>query len=293
MHITVLKVLLWFTAALPLPLSHGLGYVVGRGLALFPGRLHRDITTNIALCLPHLSKHEQRRLIGKTLVETAKTLMEAGALWLRPGQMSLKLIREVDGNKHVIDARKKGKGVILVTPHLGAWEAAGLYGAANFSMTCLYRPLRIPQLEKMVRHARNRLGANYVPATSSGIRALYSALRKGGAVAMLPDQEPQAGTGIFSPFFDVPAYSMVFLSRLAAKTGAPLVFAWCERLSFGRGYILHFRPAPQDVYAIDTETSVAAINRAVENCIMECPEQYQWGYRRFKTRPTGEPALYT
>ena len=292
MRITVLKVLLWLTAALPLPLLHGLGHMAGLGLTLFPSRLRRDITTNIALCLPHLSKNEQRRLLGKNLVETAKTLMEAGALWLRPGRMSLRLIRKVDGNEHIINANEKGRGMILVTPHLGAWEAAALYGAANFGMTCLYRPLRMPQLEDLVRNTSNRLGATYVPATSGGIRVLYAALRKGGTVAILPDQEPQAGTGIFAPFFGVPAYSMIFLSRLAARTGAPMVFAWCERLSFGRGYILHFRPAPRDVYAKDTEVSVAAINSTVENCIMECPEQYQWSYRRFKTRPDGELPIY-
>ncbi len=293
MRIDLAKMLLWLTAIMPLPLSHGLACFIGLGLTVIPNRLRRDVQTNIALCLPALSKKQQRRLLRKNLIETAKTLMEAGALWLRPGKWSLGLIREVDGTEHIARANEKGRGVILVTPHLGAWEAAGLYGAANFSMTCLYRPLRMPQLEDLVRKAGRRLGANYVPTTSSGIRALYTALKTGGTVAMLPDQEPQAGTGIFAPFFGIPAYSMVFLSRLTARTGAPMVFAWCERLSFGRGYKLHFRSAPEDVYSTDTETSVAAINRTVEDCIMECPEQYQWSYRRFKTRPEGEPSLYT
>ena len=97
---------------------------------------------------------------------------------------------------------------------------------------------------------------------------------------------------MFAPFFGIPAYTMIFLSRLSMKTGAPIVFVWCERLSFGRGYRLHFRPAARDTYSGDLAESVAAINRTVEGLIRECPAQYQWSYRRFRTRPEGEPSLY-
>ena len=218
--------------------------------------------------------------------------MESGALWLRPAKMALRLIRDVDGLEHVEAAQAQGHGIILATPHLGAWEAAGLYCASRYDITCLYRPLRMQALEDLVRNARNRAGGNYVPATAQGIRTLYKTLAENRAVAMLPDQEPQAGTGLFAPFFGIPAYTMVFLSRLAKKTGAPIVFVWSERLSFGRGYRLHFRPALEGASADDLATSVAAINRTVENMIRERPEQYQWSYRRFRTRPEGEPPVY-
>jgi hypothetical protein len=82
---------------------------------------------------------------------------------------------------------------------------------------------------------------------------------------------------------------MVFLSRLTAKSGAPIVFVWCERLPWGRGYALHFRQPPQDIYSDDLKTSATGINRAVENCVRECPAQYQWSYKRFRTRPAGRP----
>ena len=125
-----------------------------------------------------------------------------------------------------------------------------------------------------------------------GIRLLYKALEKNNAVAMLPDQEPQAGTGMFAPFFGIQAYSMVFLSRLSLKTGAPIIFAWCERLSWGRGYHLHFRSFSDVNEACEIDSHMAAVNRAVERCVRECPEQYQWSYRRFKSRPKGEAPFY-
>ncbi len=292
MRLFLIKAILTACAWLPLPLIHGLGVLIGWGLILIPNRSRQDAAVNIGLCFPGLTRREQGRLLRKSLIETGKTAIETSALWIRPGHRALKLIRKVDGARLVEEATRAGGGVILATPHLGAWEAAGLYCAAHYNMTCLYRPLRIPELEELVRNARGRVGANYVPTTPSGIRALYRELGQGGAVAMLPDQEPHAGNGTFAPFFGIPAYTMVFLTRLTKKSGAPIVFVWCERLSWGRGYHLHFRPADEEIYADEAATATAAMNRAVEGLIRECPAQYQWGYRRFKTRPQGETPFY-
>ena len=292
MRATLIKAILYLFAFLPLPVCHAIGSLVGVVLASLPGRTRDVARTNIDLCFPELTAAGRRRLVNTSLRETGKTILESGALWLRPGSMTLRLIRAVDGLEHVEAAQAAGRGIILATPHLGAWEAAGLYCASHYDITCLYRPLRMQELEDLVRNARNRAGGNYVPATAQGIRILYKTLAENRAVAMLPDQEPQAGTGLFAPFFGIPAYTMVFLSRLTIKTGAPIVFVWSERLSFGRGYRLHFRPALEGASADDLATSVAAINRTVENMIRERPEQYQWSYRRFRTRPEGEPPVY-
>jgi len=290
-HILI-KFILYVCAYLPLPIIHGIGVCIGWGLLIFPNRARQTSATNIALCWPERSTREQRTLLRKSLRETGKTIIETSALWLRSGESALRLIKYVDGNELVEQAIAKGSGIILATPHLGAWEAAGLYGSAQFKMTCLYRPLKMQELENLVITARNRLGGNYVPATGKGIRAIYKALDQGGVVAMLPDQEPQAGTGIFAPFFGISAYTMVFLARLAARTDTPVIFSWCERLSWGRGYHLHFRAMPASEQPANLETAVAAINQAVEMCVRECPEQYQWSYRRFKTRPEGEASFY-
>jgi len=292
MRIIIIKSVLHLCAFLPLPLLHALGVFTGWGLILFPNQLRRAARVNLELCFPALSQTQRRRLLRRCLAETGKTLLESGALWLRPARLTLRLIRHVDGLEHVERARAGGRGMILATPHLGAWEAAGLYCAARYDITCLYRPLRMAGLETLVNKARSRAGGHYVPADKRGLRALFKTLDQGGTVAMLPDQEPKAGTGVFAPFFGIPAFSMVFLSRLTARNGAPIVFVWCERLSWGRGYHLHFRQPPAQAYAKELASSVAGVNQAVENCVRECPAQYQWGYRRFLTRPEGEPSLY-
>ena len=245
MRTILIKAALYIFAWIPLPISHGLGSLLGLLFRLFPNRIRAVTRTNIALCLPELSPAQQRRLVRRSLCETGKTLLETGALWLRPAPAVLRLVRQVDGLEHVEQALAAGRGLILATPHLGAWEVAGLYCAARYDITCLYRPLRMPGLEALVNHARSRAGGHYVPANARGIRTLFRTLEEGGTVAMLPDQEPQAGTGVFVPFFGIPAFTMVLLSRLTARNGAPIVFVWCERLAYGTS--AHRRKAPMPV----------------------------------------------
>jgi KDO2-lipid IV(A) lauroyltransferase len=292
MRRVLIKFLLITCSRLPLVVIHALGSVIGWGFLLLPTRATRDTKTNIALCFPELTRSAQRGLIRQSLVETGKTLLETSALWMRPGENVLQLIRYVDGLDVALRARDAGYGLILATPHLGAWEAAGLYCGATFNMTCLYRPLRMSELEELVHIARSRLGATYVPASARGIRTLIMATEKGGTVAMLPDQEPRSGSGQFASFFGIPTYSMTLLVRLSKKTGAPIVFTYCERLPRGRGYRLHFRKAPQGIHSTDTNTAISAMNQAVEGLIRECPAQYQWSYQRFGKRPDGERPVY-
>ena len=292
MRLILIKFILHLFAYLPLPVIHSIGVCIGWGLILIPNRSRQTSEINIALCWPELSAREQRTLLRNSLKETGKTIIETSALWLRHDKCALRLIKRVDGNKLVEQAIAMGSGAILATPHLGAWEAAGLYGSEQYRITCLYRPLKIPELEVLVQSSRNRLGGNYVPATAKGVRALYKALEQGKVVAMLPDQEPKAGTGVFAPFFGVSAYSMVFLAKLATRTGTPIIFAWCERLSWGRGYHLHFRAMSETIQSDNIHSAVTAINQAAEACVRECPEQYQWSYRRFKTRPDDETSPY-
>lgn len=292
MRILIIKSILYLCAFLPLPLIHGVGVVVGWGLLLIPNRVRQASEINIGLCWPELSTDARDQLMRVSLIETGKTIIESGALWLRPGSNTLRLIKQVEGSELVEQAIASGNGVILATPHLGAWECAGLYCASRFNITCLYRPLKITGLEKLVLRARSRMGGRYLPATGRSIRMLYKMLEQGKAVAMLPDQEPHAGKGTFSPFFGIPAYSMVLPARLAARSGTPVILVCCERLSWGRGYRLHFRAAPAATNPASINAAVDATNNAIEDCVRERPTQYQWGYQRFRTRPTGEKSFY-
>jgi len=147
-------------------------------------------------------------------------------------------------------------------------------------MTVLYRRPKQAWLAPIIEAGR---GANLrlAPADMSGVKKLLKALKNGEAVGMLPDQAPGAGEGAWVPFFGRPAYTMTLAPRLAA-TGATVLLAYAERLHYGAGYHLKLRQP------VEPLTDPAAVNRAIEDLIRECPEQYLWGYNRYK-KPAGAP----
>ncbi|WJW75630.1 lysophospholipid acyltransferase family protein [Thiohalobacter sp. IOR34] len=292
MRARLVKGLIWLTSRLPLRIDHALGAALGWCLAVLPTPLRRISAINLGLCLPEHSPEERRRLLRRSLMETGKAALETGPLWTWPAERLFPLIREVHGAEAVDAALAAGGGVIVATPHLGSWEMAGLYCAERWGITSLYRPPRLRALEALTRAGREHLGARLVPTDAGGIRSLFATLRGGGVVGILPDQDPGASGGVFAPFFGVPANSMLLLSRLARKTGAAVVFTYCERLPRARGYRMHFLPAAAGIDDADPLTAASALNRSVEQCVRALPEQYQWSYRRFRSRPPGEAPLY-
>lgn len=292
MRDAIIKALLHLLSLLPLRLNHALGGLIGSVMSLIPSGLRHVTRRNIALCFPGMTQAGQRRLARAALRSTARTATETAAMWLWPPARTLATVRETVGREHLDEALAKGRGVIIAAPHVGAWELVGLYCGEHHPMTSLYRPLRIHSLDALVRESRQRSGATLVPTDAGGIRSLYQALARNEMIGILPDQEPGTGSGVFAPFFGVPAYTMVLLARLARKSGAPVIFCIAERLPKGAGFRLHFRPAPAGIDDKDSGQAASALNRGVEQCVERAPEQNQWAYKRFRTRPEGEQRIY-
>lgn len=292
MRARLVKALLRFFALLPLPANHALGAFIGWLAWVLPTPAKRITRINLDLCLPELSPAERRRLARRSLMEAGKTLTETGPLWYwSPGRIR-RLVVRTQGTEEVDQAVDAGSGVIVVTPHLGSWEMAGHFAAMRWGITALYRPPRLRALEQVMRTGRATLGARLARTDAAGIRTLYTELRAGHMIGILPDQDPGERGGVFAPFFGVEANSMVLLPRLAYRSGAPVFFTVCERLPRGRGYLLRFTRAPDGITDPDPRIAATAMNQGVEACVRALPEQYQWNYRRFRTRPSGEPSLY-
>ena len=285
--------LLWLIAGLPLPGIHRLGALLGELLWRIPNAANRIADRNLALCFPELPPLEHNRLLRRNLIETGKGFVELGPLWLWPGQRVLGLVQGcVAGESALAAAVNQQQGAILLTPHLGAWEMAGLYYSSRYPLTILYRPSRVG-MDQLSRQGRGRLGGQVVATDTAGIRALLAGLRRGEVLGILPDQDPgEEGGGVFTPFFGITASTMTLVSRLALKTGVPVFLTWAERLPQGQGYTLHLRSLPEVTTAASLEDSAAALNRGVEAAVSALPTQYLWAYKRFKTRPPGQPKLY-
>lgn len=299
-RLTLISSLLRLCAALPLSRVHRLGAVFGWLLWRIPNNRPRRIAErNLALCFPEQSAAERNRLLRQSLMESGKSFLELGPLWLWPKKRVLKLIQGVVVGEEMFTAAVDQKqGVILITPHLGSWEMAGLYYSSRYPLTILYRPSRQVEFDVLNCRGRSRFGGRLVATDRSGIRALLTALRRGEVLGILPDQdigsdadEVVAGR-VFAPFFGIAASTMTLVSRLARKTGALVLLTWAERLPRGQGYALHLRALPEVANAATLAESVAALNRSVEAAVRALPTQYLWAYRRFRTRPPGEPEIY-
>ena len=221
------------------------------------------------------------------IAEAGRFIAELPKLWMRPPAQSCLANVRAEGQVHAEQAFAQGRGVIFFGPHCGSFELgpqalAEMYGP----ITAIYRPARQAWLARLERIARDRPQLTVVPASLSGIRLMHKTLKANQAVALLTDQVPPEGLGVWALFFGKPAYTMTLAARLALQSGAVLLPVSCERLPRGRGYFLKIWPAVTGLEAAgksDMLHAVTLINRAIEAIVLSQPGQYLWGYARYKT----------
>ncbi len=272
---------------LPLRMLHAAGALFGHVLWWFNANARRICQINLALVLPQTSETERRRIARASLVEAGKSLTEIARIWSRRPDDALALVREENGVDRLDAALKSGRGVIICAPHLGCWELLNFWLAARMPLAIVYRPPRRTSLEPLLRRARGGVPVEQIRAEGAGVRTLYRRLAAGGAVVILPDQQPKRGEGQFAPFFGVDALTMVLVSRLAQRTGACVVFAFAERLPRGGGFHIHVSDAPTAIGDPDLGVACTALNQGIECCVVRAFTQYQWHYKRFSKRPSG------
>ena len=242
------------------------------------------------------------------VASTGRMMAELPWLWSRPPEARFGALVQWQGEAHVEAALAAGRGLVLMTPHAGAFEVIAQAYAERFGhiqpMTALYRPARKAWLRDLVAGSRNRPGLLTAPATLSGVRQMIRALRHGGTIGLLPDQVPPEGMGVWAPFFGRPAYTMTLAARLVQQTGAAWLPVVCERLPDARGYVIRVDPPTEPMPGtpgappVDTSTdpnavAIAAatlVNRAMERLILGLPGQYLWGYHRYKNPRQAEAA---
>lgn len=288
----IISLIMQLLAHFPLRILQAFGAGLGRLAYYLPNEFKRITSINIQVCLPELDYVAQQALIKASLIETGKTAFEMPVIWSWPTDKLIGLITEVTGEAAVKAALQQERGIILISPHLGAWEVINPYLAKHYPIVIMYKPAKQAYLTDYIHRARKRTGSTLVPTNTTGVKALYRALRDGKVLGILPDQDPASNGGEFAPFFEVPTLTMSLVPRLAHKTGAAIFIVYAERLPKGRGYKLHFQPTGPMLADTDPLVATTALNQVMEHCIRKIPEQYQWSYRRFKRRPKGFPKLY-
>ena len=226
------------------------------------------------------------------VAEAGRMTMELPRLWLRPREQPIGDPVGWRGEEHVEQALAAGRGVVLLTPHMGSFEIAAQAYAQRFGarqpITVLYRPARQAWLRRLEETARARPALATAPASLAGVRLMMRALGRGETVGLLPDQVPPDGMGVWVPFFGRPAYTMTLAARLVQQTGATPLLIWGERLPRGRGYMVRVSalqeplPQPNGDDIAWQHAAAAAMNRNMERMILAKPSQYLWGYHRYK-----------
>jgi KDO2-lipid IV(A) lauroyltransferase len=270
-----------FLSRLPLAWLHALGALTGWLAWTFSPTYRRHMQENLLLAL---GKEGAQRVRPAAIAAAGRAMLELPKIWLNPLEDAAARVVKVSGWELVEAASREGKGIVYLTPHLGCFEIIGQYLATHAPITCLYRPPRQAWLQTMIEAGRIRQQSYLAPADLSGVRILLKALKRGEAVGMLPDQAPKVGEGRWLDFFGRPAYTMTLAARLT-ESGAAAIMVWAERLPAGAGYHFHLQ-APTQPFSGTTEERALQINREIELLIRQCPEQYLWGYNRYK-RPKG------
>lgn len=256
------------------------------------GRSAETTRQNLRACFPTLETEEIEALGRQSLRETGAMALEIPLMWEWPVERCLGLIREVEGEELLDPHGQARKGLLLLAPHLGNWELAGLFFASRYEMAALYSPPNQPWLEDYITQVRSRSGSELVATDRRGIARLFNILREGGVVGILPDQTPRREGGEFAPFFGIPAITMTLASKLIHKTGATPLITYAQRLADGQGFKIVIREADPQIASRNMSESLAALNSSVESCIAEAPAQYQWEYKRFRRTAPGETPVY-
>jgi KDO2-lipid IV(A) lauroyltransferase len=260
---------------------HALGSVLGWAIYGTSPTYRRHLRENL-----ERAGYRDAGLRRAAIAHAGRMLAETPAMWLRPQHEVAALVREVHGLDAAFAARDDGKALLFLTPHMGCFEIAAQYAAQRVPITVLYRPPKMRWLEPLMHEGRSRGSVRLVPADNRGVREMLLALKRGEAVGFLPDQVPGEGEGDWAEFFGAAAYTGVLAPKLAERDNVACFLVYAKRLPRGAGYALVLREYPR---RLPGETPTRHLNRALEELVRECPEQYLWGYNRYKAPARAKP----
>ncbi|UYV19943.1 lipid A biosynthesis acyltransferase [Halomonas qaidamensis] len=273
---------LWkLLARWPLAALWRIAVLLGPLVYRFSKRERQVTEINLEVVNPEATASQRKALAVQSLRHSAATMLELGHAWMAAPEKVEASILSVHGRDKLDNARADGRGVIVLAPHFGNWEVLNFWLSSHFPFTAMYEPPKIADLEPIIRHGRERMGASLVPTNARGVAALLKALKRSEAIGILPDQEPNWGSGVFAPFYGRDAYTATLLPKLVARTQARVVIGVALRVP-GKGFEIHFLDADERVYSADDVVSATGVNASVEASIALDPAQYQWEYKRYR-----------
>jgi len=291
--------IVWFwvkaVGFLPRPLARATGISLGLIVYLLYGRLRRVGMRNLTLAFPEMERRDRRRILRGTYISLGRQLAEV-CLFPRYTRDNVGQIVVYEGFENFERAFAKGKGVLFLTAHLGAWElSAFAHSLQGHPLAIVMRSLDNARVDHLIQGYRTMHG-NRTVDKDDFVRGLLAAMRNGETVGILMDTNMTPPQGVFVDFFGIPACTASGLARIALRTSAAVVpgfTVWDSKL---RKYILRFDPTVELVRTGDDQVDIVAntakFTKVIEGYVRRYPDQWLWVHRRWKTRPEGQPSLY-
>ncbi|MGE0128255.1 MAG: lysophospholipid acyltransferase family protein [Blastocatellales bacterium] len=271
------------------------GQAVGALAHVVLPHLRRHAEVNLRLAFPELDERERARIRRGAFRNLGRLLGEISQ-FPRLNRENISSIVAYDGLENYLNAVAEGRGVILLTGHIGAWElsvyAHSIYG---HPMSFLARRVDNPLVERLAENYRSRYGNRSIDKKGS-VREILKTLKSGGVVGILADLNASREEGVFVDFFGVEACTTAGVATLAMRTGAVVVPGYLIWDESERIHRLRFEPPVETINTGNQKEDVAAntarYTKVLESIIRRHPDQWLWIHRRWRTRPEGEPEIY-
>jgi KDO2-lipid IV(A) lauroyltransferase len=292
---TVVWVFVHGVRLLPRRLARAAGAAIGAVAFHVLGRLRRVGLRNLELAFPEMTAGEREAILRSEYRNLGFLLAEFCKMPDYTAATASRFIR-YEGLENYLRAWEKGKGVLVLTGHLGAWELSSFYHSLmGMPMGMVIRRLDNPLVDEFVNRVRC-LHGNRVIHKDDFARRLIASMRAGETVGILMDTNMTPPQGVFVPFFGVPACTASGMARIAEKTGAAVLPGFLLWEEHEQKYVLRFGEELEVVHTGDAEqdvlTNTAVFTAAIERYVRRYPEQWLWMHRRWKTRPAGEEGIY-
>ena len=287
----ILKIL----GALPRRVARGFAASVTSLLFSLLPKLRKTAEFNLRLAFPDWTD-AQRNDAARKMVSNLGWMAAEFARFPRLTKENIEKVVILEGHENFLEGQRRGKGVLYLTGHIGAWElssfAHALYG---YPLHYMARPLDNKRLDALVNEYRCSSGNKPIYKNESA-RVMLKILKDSGTIGILADQNTMPEEGVFVDFFGKLACTTTGLARVALHTGAAVVPGYAYWDETIQKYRLRFEPPVELIRTGDTERDVfentQRFAKVIEGIIRKHPDQWVWVHKRWKTRPKGEPELY-
>jgi Kdo2-lipid IVA lauroyltransferase/acyltransferase len=283
---------MWLLHWLPLPILGRLGEALGSLLFLVM-KARRHITlTNLRLCFPDKTEAERTVIARRHFQAYARSALERGILWWA-SEARLKRLIQIEPRVPLEEL--KAKPAILLCPHFVCLEIPGIALVLNsdLSVCTIYAKQQNQIVDQALLKGRSRFRPVTLLSREKGVKPIIRAMREGLPFIMLPDMDFGLRDAEFVPFFGVPAATLTATARIAAATQANVIPAITTFLPNYQGWKTTFYPAWENYPGDDIVAATRRMNAFIEERVLEAPAEYFWAHKRFKTRPPGEPNVYS